>query len=137
MRRESAGNGRQQNRNGLRGRLLRQALALAFAAMLAAGSAGEAFAQAADGGQAAGAGESAGTSGAPADTSGGAGAATVPVIEYDALEELVRGSNPEVKALCDVCLIVPSSVTADIQEYHLPVYHTLCAMLEEHFFPAA
>ena len=41
------------------------------------------------------------------------------------------------KALCDVCLIVPSSVTADIQEYHLPVYHTLCAMLEEHFFPAA
>lgn len=98
MRRESAGNGRQQNRNGLRGRLLRQALALAFAAMLAAGSAGEAFAQAADGGQAAGAGESAGTSGAPADTSGGAGAATVPVIEYDALEELVRGSNPEVKA---------------------------------------
>ena len=41
------------------------------------------------------------------------------------------------KALYDVCLIVPSSVTADIQEYHLPVYHTLCAMLEEHFFPAA
>ena len=41
------------------------------------------------------------------------------------------------KALCDVCLIVPSRVTADIQEYHLPVYHTLCAMLEEHFFPAA
>ena len=39
------------------------------------------------------------------------------------------------RELCDVCLIVPGSTTADIQEYHLPVYHTLCAMLEEHFFP--
>ena len=39
------------------------------------------------------------------------------------------------KGLCEVCLIVPGGTTADIQEYHLPVYHTLCAMLEEHFFP--
>lgn len=38
------------------------------------------------------------------------------------------------KALSDVCLIVPAQVTADIQEYHLPIYHTLCAMLEEYFF---
>ena len=38
------------------------------------------------------------------------------------------------KELSDVCLTVPSDVTADIQEFHLPVYHTLCAMLEEHFF---
>lgn len=36
---------------------------------------------------------------------------------------------------CDVCIAVPAGVTAEIQEYHLPVYHTLCAMLEEHFFP--
>lgn len=43
----------------------------------------------------------------------------------------------KLKELCDVCLIVPSTVTADIQEYHLPLYHALCAMLEEHFFPAA
>ena len=39
------------------------------------------------------------------------------------------------KELCEVCLIVPGGTTADIQEYHLPVYHTICAMLEEHFFP--
>ncbi len=39
------------------------------------------------------------------------------------------------KGLCEVCRIVPGGTTADIQEYHLPVYHTLCAMLEEHFFP--
>ena len=38
------------------------------------------------------------------------------------------------KDKCDCCIIVPSNVTADIQEYHLPIYHTLCAMLEEHFF---
>lgn len=37
--------------------------------------------------------------------------------------------------LCDVCLKMPSDITADIQELHLPVYHTLCAMLEDHFFP--
>ena len=36
----------------------------------------------------------------------------------------------KLKELSDVCMIVPAQVTADIQEYHLPVYHTLCAMLE-------
>lgn len=39
------------------------------------------------------------------------------------------------KELSDVCLIVPAQVTADIQELHLPVYHAVCAMLEEYFFP--
>lgn len=39
------------------------------------------------------------------------------------------------KEVCDVCVTVPARVTAEVQEYHLPVYHTLCAMLEEHFFP--
>ena len=43
----------------------------------------------------------------------------------------------KLKELSDVCMIVAAQVTADIQEYHLPVYHTLCAMLEEHFFPDA
>lgn len=38
------------------------------------------------------------------------------------------------KELSDVCLIVPAHITADIQEYHLPIYHALCAMLEEYFF---
>ena len=36
--------------------------------------------------------------------------------------------------LCDVCIRVPADSTADIQELHLPIYHTLCAMLEELFF---
>lgn len=39
------------------------------------------------------------------------------------------------REICDVCIAVPAQVTAEIQEYHLPVYHTLCAMLEDYFFP--
>ncbi len=37
--------------------------------------------------------------------------------------------------LCDVTIRVPYTDTARIQERHLPIYHTLCAMLEETFFP--
>lgn len=39
------------------------------------------------------------------------------------------------RELCDVCLVVPAQMTADIQEFHLPIYHALCAMLEDYFFP--
>lgn len=34
----------------------------------------------------------------------------------------------------DVNMIMPSKETYQIQELHLPVYHCLCLMLEEHFF---
>lgn len=37
-------------------------------------------------------------------------------------------------ALCDACICVPAHETFQVQEYHLPVYHTLCAMLEQRFF---
>lgn len=36
--------------------------------------------------------------------------------------------------LCDITICVPRSAVEDIQEMHLPVYHSLCLMLEEHFF---
>ncbi|MCM0649658.1 SIS domain-containing protein [Clostridium swellfunianum] len=36
--------------------------------------------------------------------------------------------------LCDVAIKVPAAITPDIQELHLPIYHTLCCMLEEEFF---
>lgn len=36
--------------------------------------------------------------------------------------------------LCDVTIQVPGESTAQIQELHLPVYHTLCAMVEAEFF---
>ncbi len=36
--------------------------------------------------------------------------------------------------ISDAAIALPSSVTHEIQEYTLPVYHTICAMLEENFF---
>lgn len=36
--------------------------------------------------------------------------------------------------LADVLLNVPEKETAQVQELHLPVYHTLCRMLEDYFF---
>lgn len=34
----------------------------------------------------------------------------------------------------DVAIICPGASTAEIQEYHLPIYHALCAAAEAHFF---
>jgi len=34
----------------------------------------------------------------------------------------------------DVCIRVPETETYKIQEFHLPVYHCLCLMLEDRFF---
>lgn len=36
--------------------------------------------------------------------------------------------------LCDVTIRVPARETYQVQEFHLPVYHALCAMLEEELF---
>ena len=36
--------------------------------------------------------------------------------------------------VCDVAIRVPETETFKIQELHLPVYHALCAMLEEEIF---
>lgn len=40
----------------------------------------------------------------------------------------------ECAKFADCCIKVPETETYRIQEYHLPVYHALCAMLEEHFY---
>ena len=36
--------------------------------------------------------------------------------------------------LCDVCIRAPSTVTYEIQEYHLPIYHALCRSVEAENF---
>ncbi len=36
--------------------------------------------------------------------------------------------------IADFCIRVPADETYRVQELHLPLYHALCAMLEEHFF---
>lgn len=38
------------------------------------------------------------------------------------------------KELADAIICAPSSETYKIQEYHLPIYHWLCAKVEEEFF---
>ncbi|MDR0741957.1 MAG: SIS domain-containing protein [Puniceicoccales bacterium] len=35
---------------------------------------------------------------------------------------------------CDICIKAPESETFKVQELHLPIYHTLCLMLEQIFF---
>lgn len=40
----------------------------------------------------------------------------------------------QLSTVADVAIKVPSTETYMIQELHLPVYHTLCLMLEERFF---
>ncbi len=40
----------------------------------------------------------------------------------------------ELRQICDVAICVNADETPDIQELHLPIYHTLCAMLEYEFF---
>jgi D-sedoheptulose 7-phosphate isomerase len=38
--------------------------------------------------------------------------------------------------LADINLVMPCNETYQIQELHLPVYHCLCLLLEDHFFGA-
>ena len=47
---------------------------------------------------------------------------------------LVGGMGGELKTLCDVSIVAPEKETYKVQELHLPIYHCLCAMLEEEFF---
>jgi D-sedoheptulose 7-phosphate isomerase len=47
---------------------------------------------------------------------------------------LVGRDGGEFNKYCDVLINVGGDSTPQIQELHLPVYHILCQMLEEHFF---
>lgn len=45
------------------------------------------------------------------------------------------GSRPaRMDTLCDILLKVPAEETHKIQELHLPVYHTLCLLVEQELF---
>ena len=47
---------------------------------------------------------------------------------------LTGQSGGKMAALCDVVVSVPAAETYMVQEYHLPIYHCWCLMLEDHFF---
>ena len=44
---------------------------------------------------------------------------------------LAGGSGGQLASLCDVCICVPSAVTARIQEVHLTIGHILCGLVED------
>ena len=43
-------------------------------------------------------------------------------------------SGGKLKELCDECICVPETETFKVQELHLPIYHCICAMIEEELF---
>ena len=47
---------------------------------------------------------------------------------------LTGETGGKMKELCDILINVPGRRTAFVQELHLPVYHTLCLVIEHHFF---
>ena len=47
---------------------------------------------------------------------------------------LTGETGGKMKPFCDILINVPDRRTAFVQEFHLPVYHTLCMMVENHFF---
>ncbi len=47
---------------------------------------------------------------------------------------LTGESGGELLDHCDTTIKAPSADTAEIQEYHLPIYHCLCSILEEAAF---
>jgi D-sedoheptulose 7-phosphate isomerase len=47
---------------------------------------------------------------------------------------LTGETGGKLREKCAVCIRVPARETFKVQEFHLPVYHCLCLMLEETFF---
>jgi D-sedoheptulose 7-phosphate isomerase len=47
---------------------------------------------------------------------------------------LTGETGGKMKTFCDIMINVPERHTAFVQELHLPVYHTLCLMVENYFF---
>lgn len=47
---------------------------------------------------------------------------------------LTGQNESRLSKIADVCIRVPETETYKVQELHLPVYHCLCLMLEDHFW---
>jgi len=47
---------------------------------------------------------------------------------------LTGETGGKMKPFCDILINVPGKRTAFVQELHLPVYHVLCLIIENHFF---
>ena len=47
---------------------------------------------------------------------------------------LTGGTGGKLAEICDIAIIAPSSETYRVQEYHLPIYHAICAQVEHNLF---
>lgn len=47
---------------------------------------------------------------------------------------LTGKSGGKIKGIADICICADETETFKIQELHMPIYHYLCAKVEEHFF---
>lgn len=47
---------------------------------------------------------------------------------------LTGKNESKLSAVSDITIFAPETETFKVQEYHLPIYHALCAILEEEFF---
>jgi len=47
---------------------------------------------------------------------------------------LTGASGGVLRDVCDITIKTPTKVTSEVQEYHVPIYHQLCRMLEHVFF---
>jgi len=47
---------------------------------------------------------------------------------------MTGAKDSKLAAMADVCIKAPQVETYMIQEYHLPIYHCLCLMLEDRFY---
>ena len=47
---------------------------------------------------------------------------------------LTGKSGGKLRDRVDVAICVPSDITYQIQEFHLPIYHAICLELESEFF---
>ena len=61
-------------------------------------------------------------------------AATVAKAKKMSVAALLGGNGGALKDMADASVVAPEKETYKVQELHLPIYHCLCAMLEEEFF---
>ena len=61
-------------------------------------------------------------------------AAKIAKLKGAAVISMTGEGGGKLKGLSDAAINVPETETYKIQELHLPIYHTLCAMIEAHFF---
>lgn len=62
-----------------------------------------------------------------------AAAALAGVLEISVVS-LTGRNGGRLRALADVAVRAPAERTAEVQEYHLPIYHCLCSAVEAYFF---